>query len=326
MKKSFYCKGRRKIMVYVLAAATLITFGLSGCGAKTEKKAESSTTANGVEVSGTGESMTSSMTSSDAAEKKVLRVGIECAYAPYNWTQEEEDVPNGDKAVKIQNADGYAYGYDVKVAQMIADQLGWKLEIYKSDWSAIFMGLNSGTYDAVMSGFCYSPERDKTLDFTDPYYIRKIVATVNSNSEFAKYTKLSQFDGKKPKITTQLGTNYIPYKDEVPSGKSVTDYETSAECFMAVQNKTADMCILDETTTKSALMSMNGLTALKLDSSDGFTAPDGSTNDCCIAFREGDGLRDTVNDAMKKIGWTSDNKSKFDDLMNEMLKLQPNAN
>ena len=69
--------------------------------------------------------------------QKVLKVAFECAYAPYNWTQESPDVGNGKKAVKIKNADGYAYGYEVELAQRIADELGYELEVYKIEWSSI---------------------------------------------------------------------------------------------------------------------------------------------------------------------------------------------
>ena len=176
-----------------------------------------------------------------------------------------------------------------------------------------------------------------TLELPDFYF--NLVYTPNSggelarlsdrqmwDSKYADYTKLSQFDGQNPKVTTQAGTNYIDYKKEIPSGVSVTDYESSPECFMAIQNKTADVCILDKTTAQSALATMSGLKVLDLDKSDDFVAPKDSPNDCCIAFREGDKRRDEVNKAMKELGWTTDNKGKFDKLMDEMVKLQPSSN
>ena len=56
----------------------------------------------------------------------VFTVGMECAYAPYNWTQMDDS--NG--AVPISNVPGaYANGYDVMIAQKIADANGWTLEI-----------------------------------------------------------------------------------------------------------------------------------------------------------------------------------------------------
>ena len=55
-----------------------------------------------------------------------LRVGMECAYAPYNWTQGDDS--NG--AVPIKDSDGeYANGYDVMMAKAICEANGWQLEI-----------------------------------------------------------------------------------------------------------------------------------------------------------------------------------------------------
>lgn len=290
MKKNF----GKKIVSLSLASTMVLGTCLTGCSSKEE-----------------------------SSDEKVLKVAIECTYAPYNWTQETEEVANGDKAVKIENADGYAYGYDVKVAQQIADELGYELEIYKIEWSSIFMGLEDKTYDCIMSGMCYSEERDETFDFSPTYYKRTIKAVVRKDSDYANYTALSDFAGQNVKVTTQAGTNYIPYKDEIPDAEIATDYETSSECFLAVQNKTADVVILDYTTSISALMTMDDLVMLDLSEED-FVEPEGASNDCCICFREGDELRDTVKDAMDKIGWNDE--TKMNDLMDEMVELQPSAN
>ena len=60
---------------------------------------------------------------------------MECAYAPFNWTQDTDTTPDGSKAVKIAGSDYYAYGYDVAVAQKLADQMGMDLEVHKVEWS-----------------------------------------------------------------------------------------------------------------------------------------------------------------------------------------------
>ena len=53
-----------------------------------------------------------------AADKKTLKVAMECGYAPYNWTQPDDS--NG--AVQISGSSDYAYGYDVMMAKKIADE------------------------------------------------------------------------------------------------------------------------------------------------------------------------------------------------------------
>lgn len=86
----------------------------------------------------------------DKSDKDVLRVGMECAYAPFNWTQDTDTTPDGSKAEPIYGSDYYAYGYDVAVAQKLADQLGMKLEIHKvsgppleSPWMPAIMTVSS---------------------------------------------------------------------------------------------------------------------------------------------------------------------------------------
>ncbi|MGN1339197.1 MAG: hypothetical protein ACI4WS_02785 [Oscillospiraceae bacterium] len=66
----------------------------------------------------------SSGAESETASNGVLRVVMECTYAPFNWTQVSSEVKNGDTAVEIYGGGGYAYGYDVMVAKKLADELG----------------------------------------------------------------------------------------------------------------------------------------------------------------------------------------------------------
>ena len=76
---------------------------------------------------------------------ETLRVGMECNYAPYNWTQSDAS----ENAVAIA-AGGYADGYDVRIAKIIADQLGMELEIVKTEWDGLTPALLSGNiYGAV---------------------------------------------------------------------------------------------------------------------------------------------------------------------------------
>lgn len=298
----------KKKLISLVMVVSLMALTAVGCGSKGTAAAKDNASAE---------------TSDSYADKKVLRLGTECAYAPYNWTQESEDLPNGEKAVKISNGDGYAWGYDIAIAKMMADYLGWDLEIYKTEWTSIFMGLDAKDYDLVMSGMCYSKERDESMDFTHRYYERKINLTVSADGPFADITDLSQFDGKNPTITTQLGTNYPDYFEQIPSSEAATQYETSSEAFMAVQTGTADAVIMDSPTTISALSTMSGLKTLDVT----FETPAEATNDVSIAVREGDTeLQSLLNEALDANGYSEDATDQFDKLMDEMVKLQPTAN
>ena len=78
-----------------------------------------------------------------------LRIAMECAYAPFNWTQTTD--ANG--AVPIQGQDGmYANGYDVQVAKYIAAELGMALEVYSYVWDSLIPAVQSGAVDAIIAG------------------------------------------------------------------------------------------------------------------------------------------------------------------------------
>ena len=256
---------------------------------------------------------------SSKSEKKVLRVGMECAYAPFNWTQSTDELSNGDKAVPITGSNDYAYGYDVMLAKKLADELGWDLEIYKVDWSSIVLGMNSGDYDAIIAGMGYTEEREKSVDFTAPYYIRNNVIIVNSKGAFANAKTLSDFTGAS--ATTQVGTIWEQYVPQIPEVNQLTFYETTSEIVMAVAMGTADCGVLDEPTAMSAAIANPDIKYIKLDEADGFTVPEGQSLDVCIAVKEGDSeLQKALDDALKAIKW---DESKMIDLMNLAVELQP---
>ena len=128
-----------------------------------------------------------------------LRVGMECNYAPYNWTQSDAS----DNAVAIA-AGGYADGYDVRIAKIIAEKLGMDLEIVKTEWDGLTPALLSGNIDVIIAGMSPTAERRMTIDFTDAYYETELTVVVRKDSAFAAAKSLSDFAGAK--ITGQMST------------------------------------------------------------------------------------------------------------------------
>lgn len=107
---------------------------------------------------------------------KVLRVGMECASDPYNWTDVETTVKN----YPIANSQGYfANGYDVQVSAYIAYKLGMKLEVYAYEWEQLIPAVQSGAIDAIIAGMSPTAERAEIIDFTDVYYDTNFVIVVN---------------------------------------------------------------------------------------------------------------------------------------------------
>ena len=302
----------KKRWLSMMAAAVIMAgmaAGLAGCSTGST----GNTDASGAETSG-----------ESSSEKKVLRVGMECAYAPFNWTQETEEVANGDTAVPIYGQNVYAYGYDVMMAKKLADYLGWDLEIHKVEWDTIGLAMDSGEYDCIIAGMGKTPEREASYAFTEPYYYRDNCLTVKKGSGYENITSLADLAGKNVVVTTQTGTGWVSLEEQIPDMVAGANYATTAECFMAVSNGVADVALIDRPTAESAVMTNTDLVVVTFDEGKGFVDDNGMTNVCIATRLDDTELRDTLQEAMAALGW--DDKAKMDEMMDEAISVQPAAN
>lgn len=112
------------------------------------------------------------------ATNGVLRVGMECAYEPYNWT-DMDGTSLGAVPISGEGKEGlYANGYDVQIAQYIANKLGMKFEIYSFEWDSLIPALESGAIDAIAAGMSPTAERAQQIDFSDTYYESNLVVII----------------------------------------------------------------------------------------------------------------------------------------------------
>ena len=129
-----------------------------------------------VTISSGGEVSALALQSEAPAETTgTLKIGMECAYEPFNWT--DIDTPSlGAVQIYGEGKNGlYANGYDVQIAQYVANKLGLKLEVYAIEWDSLIPALQSGTIDAIVAGMSPTEEREKEIDFTDTYYESNLV-------------------------------------------------------------------------------------------------------------------------------------------------------
>ena len=103
---------------------------------------------------------------SSAQADEYLRVGMEAAYAPFNWTQDD----NSNGAVPIEGTKQYANGYDVQIAKKIAEAQGKKPLVVKTAWTGLIPALTSGKIDMIIAGMSPTAERRQEIDFSDSYY------------------------------------------------------------------------------------------------------------------------------------------------------------
>ena len=191
-------------------------------------------------------------------EDGVLTVGMECAYAPYNWTQTDDS--NG--AVPIANMPGsYANGYDVMIAKRICETYGWELEIISSAWDSLTPAVQSRTMDANIAGQSMTADRMAEVNMAGPYYYATIVCVTTKDSAFASAKSISDLAGGK--CTAQSGTIwYETCLPQIPNADLISPSETAAAMVMQLQTKTVDFICTDMPTAMGAAAKDDNLVIL----------------------------------------------------------------
>ena len=227
------------------------------------------------------------------AAAQTLRVGMECNYAPYNWTQSEAS----EDAVAIA-AGGYADGYDVRIARIIAQKLGMDLEIVKTEWDGLTPALLSGNIDVIIAGMSPTEERKLTIDFTDAYYVTELTVVVRKDSPFAAATSLADLAGAK--ITGQMSTFHYEMIDQIPGVVRMPAQDTFPTMIVAVSSGAIDGYIADRPGAVSATSSNPDLTFLSFAEGEGFeVAPEDA--EIAVGIRQGSELKAQINEILAGI-------------------------
>jgi putative lysine transport system substrate-binding protein len=247
---------------------------------------------------------------------KVLKVGMECAYAPYNWTQSDDK--NG--AVPIFESKDYAYGYDVMMAKLICEKLGYTLEVHKLAWDSIPLAVQSGDIDCGICGQSITAERMNTLDFSTPYYYASIVVLTKADSKFAAATGLSGLAGAT--CTSQINTVwYDVCLPQIKDANIQPAMDDTSAMLVSLKAGNCDLVVTDAPTAMAAVMVNPDLKMLDFTSGeDNFKVSDEEIN-IGVSMKKGNKeLVDAVNGVLAKL-----TKADFEKMMQDAIKLQPLA-
>ena len=237
----------------LMASAMVCAFALTGCGSNTATTSE---------------------------DKDTFVVGMECAYAPFNWQTSTKT----DTSVKLGKS-GYADGYDVQVAKKIAKKLGKKLVIKKTSWDGLIPALEGDEIDAIIAGMT----KDKT-------------------GEEAGYTDIQQFSGKN--VVGQKSTNYDDVIDQIKGVNHVTPKATYPEMVLALQQHEVDGITAEMAVAKGVVEANPDLTIIQFEDGHGFDC------DTTVSIALKEGSRDS--EFFKKVQKALDSIS--DEEREEMMK------
>ena len=227
----------KKLLSILLATLMLIT--LSACGSKEE-------------------------TVEDYGEGFTFTIAMECAYAPYNWTQADDS--NG--AVAIKDSNEFANGYDVMIAKKICEANGWNLEIIRADWDSLVPSVQTGVIDAAIAGQSMTAERSEQVDFAGPYFYATFAILVKEDSPLASATSINDFSGYRG--TAQIST--IWYDQCLPQMEGAliqTASETAPAMLTAVETGNVDFVVTDLPTATGAIQAYPDLKILDFTGTDG---------------------------------------------------------
>ena len=253
-----------------------------------------------------------------------LYVGLECAYSPFNYTQRDAS----NDAVQIYNtnykpiARSYANGYDVMVAQRIADELGKELVIVKMEWDSLVPALKAGSVDLIIAGMSPTAERKEEIDFSDPYYQSNLVLVVRKDGAYANATSLADFDGAT--VAAQQGTFHDQALQSQGSAFGITRHTPLADfpaLINALQTNAIDAYVAEEPGAIENCASNPNFTYVHLkNNSTGFVATDEDTA-IAVGVQKGSTLTEQINAILSMISQTE-----RDEMMQKAISLSTGAN
>ncbi|WP_203580302.1 amino acid ABC transporter substrate-binding protein [Microbacterium hibisci] len=199
---------RRSISLLALAATTALA--LTACSSAAPEPTESAAAGDdfGLVTDGT------------------LTVATEGTYPPFTFHDESGDL----------------VGFDVEIAEAVADKLGLEIVFQETQWDAIFAGLDAGRFDVIANQVSINPEREEKYLFSEPYTVSPGVIVVPEDDD-----SISSFDDLAGKTTAQsLTSNW--YELAQTSGANIEAVEGWAQAVALLQQGRVDATINDNLT------------------------------------------------------------------------------
>lgn len=219
----------------------------------------------------TGVLVTGCGSSSDSGNSDTLLVGSDIPYPPF----EQGKAPGYD-------------GFDIDLVNEIAKRTGKTVKYQDTAFDTIFRDVAQGKFDMVASAATITPEREQTVDFSDPYYEANQAVVVATGSDIKSVADL---DGKI--IGAQDGTTGDSYANDEISAGSVRGYAQGPEAIQAVKAGQVDAVIIDEPVAQDALDNQGGIEIATVISTGELYG---------LAFsQDSDALREEINKALKEI-------------------------
>ena len=206
---------------------------------------------------------------------KVLQIGSDTTYPPMEMVDEKT---------------GEIVGFDVDLVDAICEQINCVPQFVTTAWDGIFAALQQGEFDMVVSGVSITPERDKQMDFSDPYLVVSQAIMVSIDDEGMT---LDDMKGAGRKLASQTGTTNAQLAEELVGRNNVALFDTFAAAVQALRNGDVDGLVIDGTSAAAYEQQFAGELVVGIRGL--------NSDPLGLVFREGDGMVDAFNTGLAKV-------------------------
>ena len=157
-----------------------------------------------------------------------LALGCSLAFAGLTASGQNRELVVASSATyapfAFENKDKQIVGFDVDIINAIAKQQGMKIRIVNTPWSGIFVALNNGDVDLVISGVTINDKRKQSYDFSPPYFIAHQLIAVPKSSTV---TSLKSLAGKKVAVVNASTADDVASREFGKTSPNIRRFEST---------------------------------------------------------------------------------------------------
>jgi ABC-type amino acid transport substrate-binding protein len=204
------------LAVFLVALTALV---VAGCGSSSDTTSKEGTSAGG---GGGGEALT---------------VGSDIPYPPFE-----------------QGKPGSYTGFDIELMEAIGEKIGRTPEFQDTSFETIFRDVQQGKFDAVISAATITDEREKAVDFSNPYYLSEQALLVKEGSSIKS---LEELEGKT--VGVQQGTTGQELAKEEIGGAEIRPFPEGPDAVNALKSGVVEGVVIDAPVAQNAVEKSGGV-------------------------------------------------------------------
>lgn len=224
-----------------LVLGTMSILALAACG-NTSDTADSSATDSAASTATTDKLQ-------EIKDKGKLVMGTSADYPPYEWHL-------------IKDGKDEIIGFDIDIAQAIADELGVELEVKDMAFDGLIPALSTGKIDMIIAGMNATEERKQSVDFTDVYYTQTDIVVIRKE-DADKFT--SEDSLKTAALATQKATVQETYLLETFPDAEIQSVPKWNTAIMSLTTGKVDAVMMVDTVAKQFIAQNDDLMVANFD-------------------------------------------------------------